>query len=72
MDSDCLRSVPVEDPYAEIASMAADVFRTVAISLLVISIARPLLKLAGFFLTSVLISVLVIWLVQVLRQLTAS
>jgi len=63
VDSDPLRSVPVDDPYAEIDSMAADVFRAVAIGLVVLSIVRPLIKLAGFALTSVLISVLVIWLV---------
>jgi hypothetical protein len=44
-----------DDPYAEIDAMAADVFRAVAIGVVILSIARPLLKLAGIVVICVLV-----------------
>ncbi len=55
MDRDSVSSVPVDDPYAEFDSMAVDVFRAVAIGVVILSIARPLLKLAGIVVICVLV-----------------
>lgn len=47
--------VRTDDPYSEFDSMVADVFRAVAIGVVILSIARPLLKLAGIVAICVLV-----------------
>ncbi len=55
MDRDSVSSVPVDDPYAEIDAIMVDVFKAVAIGVVILSIARPLLKLAGIVAICVLV-----------------
>lgn len=51
--------MPEDHPYVEIDLLDADAWRAIAIGLLVLSIARPILRVGGI----VLICLVVIWLV---------
>lgn len=55
-------SVPIvqtDDPFDEIDAIMVDVFKAVAIGVVILSIARPLLKLAGIVAICVLVLVFV-------------
>jgi len=51
--------IPTDDPYDEIDAMMVDVFKAVALGVVILSIARPLLKLAGIVAICVLVLVYV-------------
>jgi len=47
--------IRTDDPFDEIDAMMVDVFKAVAIGVIILSIARPLLKLAGIVVICVLV-----------------
>ena len=55
IERDAARNVLVDDPFDEIDAMMVDVFKAVAIGVVILSIARPLLKLAGIVAICVLV-----------------
>ena len=52
---DPVKIAQVDDPYAEIDSIMVDVFKAVTIGVVILSIARLLLKLAGIVVICVLV-----------------